>query len=142
MRLIIATCLAATALVTAVTASADVIHFTAKLDGASETPANASKGTGSAEATLDTKTKKLTWTVSYSGLSGPATMAHFHGPAPAGKAAPVAVPLTPPLASPVHGSATLTDTQVGDLRGGLWYVNIHTAKIPEGEIRGQLAPVH
>jgi hypothetical protein len=140
MRLLIATCLAATALVTAVPATADVIHFSTKLTGASETPPNDSKGAGAAEATLDTKTRKLTWTVSYSGLSGPATMAHFHGPAPAGKAAPVAVPLTPPLASPVKGSATLTDTQIGDLRGGLWYVNVHTAKDPGGEIRGQLAP--
>jgi hypothetical protein len=142
MRVIIAACLAATALVTAVPAAADVIHFTAKLDGASETPPNASKGTGSAEVTLDTKTKKLTWKVSYSGLSGPPTMAHFHGPAPAGKAAPVVVPLTPPLTSPIRGSATLTDTQIGDLRGGLWYVNVHTAKIPDGEIRGQVTPVH
>jgi hypothetical protein len=142
MRATIAACLAATSLFAAVPAAADVIHFTAKLDGASETPPNASKGTGSAAITLDTETKKLDWKISYSGLSGPVTMAHFHGPAPVGKAAPVAVPLTGSLASPMSGSASLTDTQVGDLRGGLWYVNIHTAKIPGGEIRGQVTPVH
>jgi hypothetical protein len=50
----------------------------------------------------------------------------------------VVVPLTPPLASPIKGSATLTDGQIGNLKGGLWYINIHTAKIPDGEIRGQV----
>jgi hypothetical protein len=134
----LAVCLAAVALVISVPAAAAVVHFTAKLNGASETPPNDAKGTGNAVVSLDTATKKITWKVTYSGLSGPATMAHFHGPAPAGKAAGVAVPLTPPLASPVRGSATLTDAQVGDLKGGQWYVNIHTAAHPDGELRGQL----
>lgn len=138
MRATIATCLAVTALISAAPAFAEVVHFTARLDGASETPPNDSKGTGNAEVTLNTDSRVLTWTVSYSGLSGPATMAHFHGPAGPGKAAPVAVPLTPPLASPIKGSATISDVQVGELRAGMWYVNVHTAKIPGGEIRGQV----
>ena len=142
MRATIAICLAAATLIAAAPVAAEVVHFTAKLDGASETPPNDSKGTGSAEATLDTTAKKLTWSVSYAGLSGPATMAHFHGPAPVGKAAGVALPLTPPLDSPIKGSAALTDTQIGDLKSGLWYVNIHTAKIPGGEIRGQVTQAH
>ena len=65
-------------------------------------------------------------------------MAHFHGPAAPGVAAGVAVPLAAPLASPINGMATLTDGQIGDLRAGLWYINIHTAQNPGGEIRGQL----
>ena len=134
----LAACLAAAALVVSVPAAAAVIHFTAKLNGASETPPNNAKGKGNAVVSLDAATKKITWTVTYSGLSGPATMAHFHGPAPVGQAAGVAVPLTPPLASPAKGSATLTDAQVGDLKGGQWYVNIHTAAHPDGELRGQL----
>lgn len=135
----LAVCLATAALVISVPAAAAVVHFTAKLNGASETPPNDAKGKGAAVVSLDTTTKKITWKVTYSGLTGPATAAHFHGPAPAGQAAGVAVPLTPPLASPARGSATLTDPQIGDLKGGRWYVNVHTAAHPDGEIRGQLA---
>lgn len=119
-------------------ASAEVMHFTAKLDGASETPPNDSKGTGMAWVNLDTATKKLDWKVEYSGLTGPAIMAHFHGPAPVGQAAGVAVPLPSPVASPATGSATLTADQISQLEGGMWYVNIHTAEHKGGEIRGQV----
>ena len=41
------------------------------------------------------------------------------------------------MASPLTGTATLNDGQIGDLRAGLWYINVHTAKYPGGEIRGQ-----
>lgn len=129
-------------LVLAGSAQAAMVHYTAKLDGASETPPTDSKGTGTAKVALDTTKKTLTWTVTYSGLTGPATMAHFHGPAPVGKAAGVAIPLTPPLASPIKGASPITDAQIADLKAGLWYVNIHTAAHPGGEIRGQLAPAN
>jgi hypothetical protein len=133
---------AVVALLASVPAAAAVIKFTAKLNGAAETPPNDTKGTGSAAVSLDTKTKKITWKVTYSGLTGPATMAHFHGPAPVGKAAPVAVPLPNPVTSPASGSATVTDAQIGDLEAGMWYVNVHTAAHPDGEIRGQLTQTH
>ena len=129
---------AAVAALAAGAARAEVKHFTAKLDGAAETPATDSKGAGTAAVSLDTATKKLEWTVTYSGLSGPATMAHFHGPAPVGKAAGVAVPLMGDVSSPAKGSATLTDAQIHDLEAGMWYVNVHTAAHPGGEIRGQV----
>jgi CHRD domain-containing protein len=48
------------------------------------------------------------------------------------------VPFTGNLASPIKGSATLTDTQIAQLEAGKWYVNIHTAANKGGEIRGQL----
>jgi hypothetical protein len=128
----------AVAILAAGAASAEVMHFTARLNGAAETPPNDSKGTGSAKVNLDTTTKTLSWTVTYSGLSGPATMAHFHGPAPVGKAAGVAVPLVGDVSSPAKGSATLTDAQITQLKSGLWYVNVHTAAHPGGEIRGQV----
>jgi hypothetical protein len=95
-------------------------------------------GKGAATASLDTATKTLTWTVEYSGLSGPATAAHIHGPADPGADAGVVVPFTGNLASPIKGSATLTDTQIAQLEAGKWYVNIHTAANKGGEIRGQL----
>ena len=103
---------AAATLVLAVgAANAETMKFKADLTGPAETPATDSKGTGTLNATYDTATKTLTWTVDYSGLTGPAIAAHFHGPAPVGKAAPIEVPLQPPLDSPMKGSATLTDSQ-------------------------------
>ena len=50
----------------------------ATLDAKSEVPPNASTGTGTADIDYDPATKKLSWKVTYSGLSGPATAAHFH----------------------------------------------------------------
>jgi hypothetical protein len=110
----------------------------ATLDSKSQVPPNTSAGKGTAEIDYDAASKKLSWKVTYSGLSGPATAAHFHGPAEAGKNAGVAVPIANPNTSPVEGSTTLTDAQAADLVAGKYYVNIHTAANPGGEIRGQV----
>ena len=110
----------------------------ATLDGKSEVPPNASAGKGAADIDYDPASKKLSWKVTYSGLSGPATAGHFHGPADPDKNAGVAVPITNIATSPVEGSATLTDAQAADLVAGKYYVNIHTAANPGGEIRGQV----
>ena len=110
----------------------------ATLDGKTEVPPNASAATGTADIDYDPASKKLSWKVTYSGLSGPATMAHFHGPAEAGKNAGVAVAIPNATSSPAEGSATLTDAQAADLMAGKYYVNIHTAANPGGEIRGQV----
>ena len=110
----------------------------AKLDGKAEVPANASAATGTADIDYDPASKKLSWKLSYSGLSGPATAAHFHGPAEAGKNAGVAVAIPNATSSPVDGSATLTDAQAADLVAGKYYINVHTAANPGGEIRGQV----
>ncbi|MGO4716415.1 CHRD domain-containing protein [Bradyrhizobium sp. 2TAF24] len=118
-------------------ARADKVAMKAALSGSAEVPATTSKGTGSADITYDTASKTLSWKLSYSGLSGPATTAHFHGPAEAGKNSGVAVPI-PNSASGTEGSATLTDAQAADLLAGKYYVNVHTAANPGGEIRGQV----
>jgi hypothetical protein len=110
----------------------------ATLNGKSEVPANTSAATGNADIDYDAATKKLTWKLTYSGLSGPATAAHFHGPAEAGKNAGVAVAIPNATSSPAEGSATLTDAQAADLMAGKYYVNVHTAANPGGEIRGQV----
>jgi hypothetical protein len=119
-------------------AFAEMIAFRGDLKGANEVPPVDSQGTGTAEVTLDTETKVLTWTINYSGLTGDAAAAHFHGPAAVGANAGPVVPIEGSLASPISGSATLTDQQIADLQGGLWYFNIHTAQYPDGELRGQL----
>ncbi len=106
--------------------------------GAQEVPPVTTGGSGTIDTTFDKSTNVLTWTVTYSGLSGPVTAAHFHGPAAAGANAGVAVPFTGDLSSPIKGKATLTAAQAADLAAGRWYVNLHTAKNPGGEIRGQL----
>jgi len=114
---------------------ADQISFKANL---APGPGITSSGKGNATASLDTATKMLTWTVDYSGLSGPVTAAHIHGPADPGANAGIVVPFTGNLASPFKGSATLTDAQIAQLEGGKWYVNLHTEANKGGEIRGQL----
>jgi CHRD domain len=109
----------------------------ATLDGASEVPPNTSAGKGTADIDYDAASKKLSWKLTYSGLSGPATAAHFHGPAAAGANAGVAVPISN-AASGSEGSATLTDAQAADLVAGKYYVNVHTEANKAGEIRGQV----
>lgn len=105
----------AASLVAAHPVLAETISFAAELRGSSEAPANDSKGAGAVTATYDTATKRFMWKGDYSGLSGAATMAHFHGPADPAKNAAVVVPITPST-SPFDGSAILTDTQA-QLRG-------------------------
>ena len=114
------------ALALATPSMAAMVNFKASLSGKSEVPPNAVAGTGSVTATYDTDSKKLTWKGSYSGLTGPATAAHFHGPAPAGKNAGVLVPISP-SGPAFEGSATLNDAQAKALMDGDMYVNIHTA---------------
>jgi hypothetical protein len=113
----------------------ETMTFKADLKGSSEVPPTDSAATGSADVTVDTDTKKLSWTVTSSGLSGDAVAAHFHGPAAAGENADPVVDITAAIAK---GSAEIGDQQLADLQAGKWYVNIHTEKFPNGEIRGQV----
>ena len=110
----------------------------AELSAASETPPNDSKGTGTLTGTYDPETRKLVYTVTFDGLTGAATMAHFHAPAPVGKAAPVEVPIKGEVSSPIKGDVMLTEVQARNLNDGMTYFNVHTAKNKAGEIRGQV----
>ena len=115
------------------------VPLRASLDAKQEVPPNGSTASGTMEGRFDKTTSMLTWKITYSGLTGPATAGHFHGPAPQGQNAGVVVPFNNP-SSPIEGSLTLTPGQVADLMAGKWYVNIHTAANPAGEIRGQVMP--
>lgn len=110
----------------------------ASLSGGAETPPNDSKGTGTLTGTYDPSSRKLTYDVTYDKLTGPATMAHFHAPAPTGKPAGVEVPIKGSVASPITGEVTLTEDQAKNLTDGMTYFNVHTDKNPKGEIRGQV----
>ncbi|HEX7385300.1 MAG TPA: CHRD domain-containing protein [Burkholderiaceae bacterium] len=121
--------------------SKDRASFGATLSGAAEVPPNDSAGSGNARVEFDKASNVLRWTVTYAGLTGPATAGHIHGPAMPGQNAGVVVPFKGGVASPIQGEATLTPEQVADLMAGRWYVNLHTAAHPGGEIRGQLTPM-
>jgi CHRD domain len=129
-------CTLAQALVLASAVLADTITLKASLKAADEVPPNPSTATGTLQGTYDTATKQLTYTVNYSGLSGDAVGAHFHGPADPGTNAGIVVPAQAPITSPIKGTATLTDAQAAELLAGKWYFNVHTAANKGGEIRG------
>ncbi|HWE15556.1 MAG TPA: CHRD domain-containing protein [Hyphomicrobiaceae bacterium] len=120
---------------------AETVVFKAELKASSQTPPNDTTGTGSVTATYDTNSKVLSWKGTHSGLTGDVTSAHFQGPAEAGRSAGVAIWIsikTTPLPASFEGQAQLTDAQAAEMMAGLWYVKVHTARYPGGEIRGQL----
>ena len=116
----------------------NMVAFTTQLRGANEVPPVTSAGSGTVDAAFNKDTMQLRWKVTYSGLTGPATMGHFHGPAAVGANAGVALGWADPVTSGMEGSATLTAAQAADLMAGKWYANIHTAANRGGELRGQM----
>jgi hypothetical protein len=99
----------------------------------------------------------VSYTIPYSGLSGPPTLAHIHGGAAGTAGAPV-TPVFPNLPTTTSGTITgsfaaadiLTggggivkgdlNSLVAAMKAGNAYANIHTANNPQGEIRGQINP--
>jgi CHRD domain len=127
----------------AASSQAAPLSFKVALTGAQQVPPMQTTATGTADLTYDPATRMLTWSVTSKGLSGPATMAHFHGPAAEGKNAPPVIWLSEkgaPVPDPIKGSATLTPEQAQQFMAGEWYVNVHTQADPGGEIRGQVMP--
>ena len=81
---------------------------------------------------------KLKWKLTFAKLTGPATQAHIHK-APKGKSGPIVVALCAPCKNGQTGTSTISAALVRAFKKHLLYVNVHTAKNPNGEIRGQLA---
>ena len=77
----------------------------------------------------------LTWKLTFSNLTGPATAAHIHK-GKAGVAGPVIVPLCGPCKSGQTGTVKISKAVIAALEGHNTYVNVHTAKNQGGEIRG------
>ena len=120
------------------------VSFQVPLTGAQQVPPVQTPGSGSADLTYDPSTRVVTWNVTFSGLSSQATMAHFHGPAPAGKNAGVKVWLSQKgkmeMTSPISGQTTLSPDDAKMFEAGDMYINVHTKNNPDGEIRGQVNP--
>ena len=145
----------ATALVAAPT---DTEAFSAQLVGDNEVPPINSTGSASFQMEVGTT---ITFTLTYSGLSGAPAVAHLHF-APPSVAGGVMIFLCGgggQSACPATTSGTITGTimasnvvgptaqgiAAGDLtsaleavRDGSAYANMHTANFPGGEIRGQV----
>jgi hypothetical protein len=117
-------------------ASAAPMSISVPLTGAEQVPPVQTSGKGTAELTYDPDTRIVTWTINFSDLSGPATMAHFHGPAMAGKNGPVILWLTnkgSPAESPIKGNATLTPDQAKEFSAGQWYITFTRIRTPEAK---------
>jgi CHRD domain-containing protein len=114
------------------------VKLSARLAARSETPApkGAAGAAGLFTATLSGRS--VVWRLTFSRLTGRALAAHIHLGKP-GVAGPVAVPLCGPCVSGAHGKVTVTPKVRAALLAGGAYVNVHTAKNPAGEIRGQVA---
>lgn len=109
--------------------------------GSQETPAVTTSATGTLTGTYNARTNTLTYNISWNGLSGVASAAHFHGPATAGVAADVLVPITITtngITGNATGTVTIVDSVENALLDGKVYYNVHTAAHPLGEIRGQV----
>ena len=114
------------------------MSFAATLNAGQETPhPTGTKSGASGKFTATVTGSTIKWTLTFSHLTGAASAAHIHA-GRKGVAGPVLIALCGPCTSPQSGTATMTSAQVKKLQGGATYVNVHTAKNANGEIRGQL----
>ena len=141
LRFVLLTC-AGLALAAPLPASAVNKNFVSVLNGGQEVPPTTSTAIGTGFFTLDTTTAMLCFAVSFTTLDGAETDAHIHGPDAPFTEHPMNIIIGLPLGNPKQGCVgPLTGPQMGELKKGLYYVNIHSAVNPLGEIRGQLSPV-
>ena len=120
-------------------AIAEPVRHAGELRGRHVAPPVESNGLGTAQTALSGN--ELTWLVSFFGLSEPATAVHIHGPARDGEDTDILYDVAANgIDTVMAGKATLTDSQRADLLAGRWYVNVHTATNPGGELRAQLLP--
>ena len=119
--------------------------LSATLTSGAEVPSNGSSATGTLTGTYNPSTYKVSYTVTWTGLTGAPTGMHFHGPAAVTENAAVLVAIpgyTATTAGSYTGMADFTAGQGTNLTEGKVYVNIHSATYPGGEIRGQITATH
>jgi hypothetical protein len=110
----------------------------ATLTGAAHVPPVTSDGTGTGTFTWNPTTMTLTWNITYAHLSGPVIRATISGPAAATANGNPVMSLGNNLATPINGSAVLTEEQAGQLMRGQLYIDIRTGQHRTGEVRGQI----
>jgi len=114
--------------------------FIAVMNGGQVVPPSISNAFGVGYLTFDPVTKRVCYSISYSGLQGTETEAHLHG-GETGTTNAVLYDLTP-LGSPKMGCiGPITKTEQKLLLKGQMYINIHTDVFVAGELRGQVVPV-
>ncbi len=106
-------------------------------------PTSASTATGNVTGTYDPSSKMLTYTLTYSGLTGAPTAGHFHyGDAKhIGSTFITFSNLPTSTSGTITGSTPLTATtasQLDSFKLGHVYANIHTSQYPSGEIRANV----
>lgn len=116
-------------------AQAESVSLVAHLLGSTEVPATQSDAFAEAQFTYDSAVHELQYYVNYDGIA-PAKI-DLHGPAAAGEKAASAIDLAL-SESPVSGTLKLTAEQEAELLAGKMYLDIHSQKYPDGEIRGQI----
>jgi hypothetical protein len=159
---------AAVALATAGAANAAVVSYSVVLNGPSESPPNASPGTGVGQVDVDAAAHTMRVQVTFSGLLGPTTASHIHAPTAVALTGTAGVATTTPYFAgfPIGVTAgsydnTLDMTQASSynptyitnnggttasaeaalfaaIAAGKAYLNIHTQTFTGGEIRGFL----
>jgi hypothetical protein len=125
----------------------DMYNISASMTPAQETGTLTGNptGSGTTTGTYNATKNQLQYNVTWTGLTGTATLGHFHGPAAAGSNASPVITfnlINNASAGSATGTINLTDAQEADLLAGKWYTNIHTATNGAGEIRGQITAVH
>lgn len=163
--------LCALALASAISVQAQGVLYSMYLDGPSESPPNASPGTGSGSVLYDSVTHSLQIIVNWSGLTGTTTAAHIHAATVNPNSGTAGVAVSPPSlpgfpAGVTSGSYSntldLTQSSVyhpnylsanggtaagaeaalaSAMASGRAYFNIHSSTFGGGEIRGFLTPV-
>jgi len=110
-----------------------------KLVGSTETPPDKSTATGTAKITVDVAHNQVCWNLSVQKLQGTVTQAHIHR-SPAGTAGPIVLALSPPTGGSSSGCKSVGPPLARGIvkSPDAYYVNVHTTRFPEGEIRGQL----
>ena len=139
-KLILSTLVMTLALLTyAHLAAAAEMKTTAKLTGEAEVSGGDTKGSGTAQVTLDPDKGEVCYDLTVKDIQE-ATAAHIHEGA-AGKDGPVKVPFDAPKAGSTKGCKTADAAVIKDImqNPANYYVNVHNAAYPKGAIRGQLS---
>ena len=170
MNKYISSSIAALTLIASVSvAQAGIISYTGTLNGANESPVNASPGTGIALITVDDILRTITLNITFSGLTGNTTNAHIHAATAVAGAGTAGVATQNPLIGFPLGvtsgsfNNTLDMNLAASFNGsyvtanggtpasaftalnqaiidGKAYFNIHSSTFGGGEIRGFLVP--